>query len=75
MKLVVEDLGPTVARNVRIKFDPPLKSASFADRVEGLKIFTDGIPPAPSRTPYPMAVRHRPGHLQQRRSEAIPRDH
>jgi hypothetical protein len=47
MKLVVENLGPTVARNVRIKFDPPLKSASFADRVEGLKIFTDGIPSLP----------------------------
>lgn len=47
MKLLVENLGPTVARNVRIKFEPPLTSVTYPDRFKDLKILTDGIPALP----------------------------
>ncbi|QFY05349.1 hypothetical protein GBF35_00415 [Nonomuraea phyllanthi] len=50
MNLVVENVGPTVARDVRIKFDPPLQTSMDGDHPEKLAdalIFSQGIPHLP----------------------------
>lgn len=53
LNLVVANLGKTMARNVRIKVDPPLVSAvydSFSSPIGALKLFTEPIPSwAPGR--------------------------
>lgn len=48
--LIVENVGPTVARNVRIRFDPPIQTSMDGDNPEKLAdalIFTQGIPHLP----------------------------
>ncbi|MEV0228688.1 hypothetical protein [Nonomuraea sp. NPDC050786] len=50
MNLVIENVGPTVARNVRIKFEPPIQTSMDGDDRERLAdtlIFTQGIPHLP----------------------------
>ncbi|MEU7877947.1 hypothetical protein [Microbispora bryophytorum] len=50
LNLVVENVGPTVARNVRIRFDPPIQTSLDGDHSEKLAdalIFTKGIPHLP----------------------------
>ncbi|MER7500524.1 hypothetical protein AB0L05_12125 [Nonomuraea pusilla] len=50
LNLVVENVGPTVARNVRITFDPAIETSMDGDDGEGLAdalIFTQGIPHLP----------------------------
>lgn len=50
LNLVVENVGPTVARNVRIRFDPPIQTSMDGDDREKLAdalIFTQGIPHLP----------------------------
>jgi hypothetical protein len=48
--LTIENVGPTVARNVRLEFAEPLKS-TFEDPwpPEGSKLLSDGIPTLPPR--------------------------
>jgi len=46
MMLVVENTGPTVAQNVRVAFDPPLRSTTFPE-VESLKFVREGIKALP----------------------------
>jgi hypothetical protein len=46
MMLVVENTGPTVARNVRVTFDPPLRSITFPE-VETLRFLREGIKALP----------------------------
>ncbi|WP_157383064.1 hypothetical protein [Nonomuraea coxensis] len=48
--LIVENVGPTVARNVRIRFNPPVQTSMDGDDGEKLAdalIFTQGIPHLP----------------------------
>ncbi|WP_380659834.1 hypothetical protein [Sinosporangium siamense] len=52
--LVIENVGPSVARNVKIAFDPPLERVRDLDEVQAdpiadIYIFTDGIPQIPPR--------------------------
>ncbi|MFI0451797.1 hypothetical protein [Actinomadura sp. 6N118] len=48
--LVIENIGTTVARNVRFDFDPPLRSArQFNLPVADAKILKDGIPMLPPK--------------------------
>jgi hypothetical protein len=46
MVLVIENRGATIARNVRIAFDPPLRSKSYRE-VSSLRVLQDGIPALP----------------------------
>ncbi|NBE95090.1 hypothetical protein FE391_18675 [Nonomuraea sp. KC401] len=48
--LIVENVGPTVARNVRIRFNPPIQTSMDGDDGEKLAdalIFTQGVPHVP----------------------------
>ncbi|WP_219509275.1 hypothetical protein [Nonomuraea ceibae] len=50
LNLVVENVGPTVARNVRIRFDPPIQTSMDGgdrERLADALIFTQGIPHLP----------------------------
>jgi len=42
LMIVVENAGPTIARNIRIRFDPPLRSATFKE-VQNLQFPQDVI--------------------------------
>lgn len=54
--LVITNHGPTIARNVRFVFDPPL-SSSFDDdhdTVSGVRLLTDGMPTLAPGTEIPI---------------------
>jgi hypothetical protein len=46
MMLIVENTGPTVARNIRVDFDPPLRSVKFPE-VANLLFIREGIKALP----------------------------
>lgn len=46
MMLIVENTGQTVARNVQVKFDPPLRSVEFPE-VADLRFLREGIKALP----------------------------
>lgn len=47
INLVVENIGKTLARDVRIAFDRPLESAARSRGIHEAKLFKDGIPVMP----------------------------
>lgn len=52
LMLVIENIGTTVARDVRIRFDPPLKTAreiTLGKPIRDAKILTHGIPLLPPK--------------------------
>ncbi|TDB82842.1 hypothetical protein E1264_30875 [Actinomadura sp. KC216] len=71
--LVIENIGTTIARNVRIEFDPPLKSSreeTLGDAVHGnirdARIFTSGIPMLPPHRRMEFLIDFGPDRLEQR---------
>lgn len=47
IELVIENIGSTLARDVKFSFDPPLKSALYDDALEGSFLLREGIPTMP----------------------------
>lgn len=49
--LTIANRGKTLARNVRLRFDPQLSSATFGEALSELRLLTEGMPAlAPGRT-------------------------
>ena len=61
--LVVKNTGPTMARDVTIDFDPPIRSATEHDTpIAELKVFKDGIPTLAPGKEYRMHYAFGPRH-------------
>ncbi|MGP4024187.1 hypothetical protein [Actinomadura sp. 3N407] len=70
--LVIENIGTTIARNVRIEFEPPLASSreeALGDAIHGkirdAKIFTNGIPMLPPHRRMEFLLDFGPDRLDQ----------
>lgn len=47
VEMTVKNFGATLARNVRISFDPPLEGAGRAEGVAAMRFIKEGIPSMP----------------------------
>jgi hypothetical protein len=70
--LVIRNVGPTMARDVRIDFDPPIQSSRQFDTPIGeLKMFREGIPTLAPGKEHRMHFAFGPDHHQSELPDAF----